>query len=865
MARAKVSFRGQTARKRQDGDCRAIVNLRPTREGIYKPVAPRRELKKLTRTYNHMFVHKGSTYENRIGIVGNKIYVNVEESNELLYQTVEVVNSIEQIGNLVILICDSTTNHLLWADGGYRFLGELPESPIISYSTDETSLSLTLKEGDGINEPYKDSKSWLGRVRATLYRTQELITNGGQDGVGTTHSAQGQYLFDAHIMQYAYRLYDGTLTKYSPPILLMPSTPISEIKRMTSAGMTEAMKVKTTGYRPIINAKAWYNSHWKDIIKSVDIFISPSLQMSSIERMIDPEDAKLTTEESRGKVLLVKQDKEHNLKSVEDCGTLYLLKSIPYESGTNNQTITLLRSKEEEDAIKNLQFGELLPVDTGSNHSLGAKVSYVYNNRLHLANIKTTLFNGYNPLFFSIDNAYNGSASLLRPAGGGTSIGRSWNEFTCYVTINLNGREEIVTSSYHSPTWISNFNVTSMISYPDIRAKRMKITAGSSLDEVVIICDVALTAHKYLNIAYHIDGDLKALGERYSIDSTTAPTPSPVIDYELNKLKVSSINNPFNYPNSNAYLIGNSEILTIASQAQKISEGSFGQYPLFLFTTTGIYSLQIGAGEVLYSNQVAPVSYETPVSKIIAETPYGIVFVSKRGLCNISGQQVELISDSIDQEHQYLKIHDNKIDEANYPDDEFEEYLSSVRNIIYNPYHDEIIISANKDYCYVYNIPTKSFWLSTEDIMGVVRNTFPELHIISSNALKTMGESREKSVRVAIITHPIDFGTPDIKKMERALLRGLLAKANVGEINSSKPIPKMLIGVYNSLDEVNFNMSRGIMLQQDGNYKDVDMGLMARTKSRYFLLVIAGTISEGSTISGVDFEIVEEYNNYKMR
>lgn len=878
MARVKIPFRGQTANKEQDGDCRTIVNLRPSRRGTYKPVPARQVLKNLTREYNHMFVHKGSTYENWIGVEANRIYVNVEEANEVVFETEEPINSIEQIGNVVVLVCASVTSYLLWVDGEYRFLGELPELPVFEVSiTDEVEMSLTYKAGGVVSsensEPVdiNSDEAKLHIISASkqvLYRTRELISKGGKDGSDVEHSAKGEYLYDAHIMRYAYRLYDGTVVKHSPPILLMPGEDITLIKRVVANIFPIPFltaKVYTYAYRPTLKADAWYNEDWKHIIKSVDVYLSPALNISSIENIIDLESYAWQIYGSNFIVKLIKQDKAEALRNITECGTLYLLKSIPYEKGVESQTITLLTDKQDEDAIKNIQFSELMPVDTGSNHKIGSKASYVYNNRIHLANIKTTFFKGFTAKSFAISTNYNGASSLVRPIGGGTSLVREWTDFEIAVTISVDGKDEVVITKY-TPRSGEKCNITSMISYPDPRAKRMRITAVEvGTNSVAVLCDVALVEHKYLNVAYHVDGDLKPIGERYELGGKSVNTTDEIISYEYSKLKVSAINNPFIYPNANTYQIGNDKILTLASQAQKISEGSFGQYPLYIFTTTGIYSLQIGQGEVLYSNQVAPVSYETPVSEIVAETPYGIIFISNRGLCSISGQQVELVSESIDQMHDYINIHDSDIVEVKWPDVEFEEYLANAKSIIYNPYHDELIItSADCEYNYVYNIPTQSFWLSTEDISVAVRNTFPELYVIGSNALKTMKESRDKSVRVAIITHPIDFGSSDIKRMQRALLSGLLVQANVGEINAPKP-KKMLVGVYNSLDEVNFNLSRGVMLQQDGSYKDLDLGLMARTKSRYFLVAIAGTINESSKVEYSEFELVEEYNNDKMR
>ena len=869
MARIKIPFRGQTANKMQDGDCRTIVNLRPSRQGVYQPVALRREMRKLTRKYNHMFVHKGSTYEHWIGIQSNKVYVDVEKSNEIMFQTSEPINSIEQVGNVVVLLCNSMTNYLLRTDGDYMFLGNLPELPAFSISIQDTiSKSITLKAGDGMDddnsadgsEAIREQRAkTLLRAKHTLYKTQELIANGGVDGEGTSHQAKGEYLYDAHILRYAYRLYDGTITKHSPPILLMPASEITMIKRMIRQKSAPTL-VHTEGYRPTLSADAWYNASWKHIIKSVDIYISPALNMSSIENIITVDEYLWEYIDHNEIVRLIKQDKARDLKSVEECGTLYLLKQIPYENGNRSVDITLLSAKEDADAIRNVQYNELMTVDTGSNHLVGAQNSYVYNNRIHLANIKTTMYKGHNLRYFAYTSTYNNS---------GTVVGFDWN-INVEVTLRIDGKEETVISKYKHQNPNTTFNITSMISYPDPRAVRMKIVGYVNFESQtsrIIFCDVPLTEHKYMNISYYLESTFKPIGHNYKIINNSEPPSSErqVTIYEKNKLKVSAINNPFVYPNANTYQIGNDKILALASQAQKISEGSFGQYPLYIFTTTGIYSLQIGQGEVLYSNQVAPVSYETPVSDIVAETPYGIIFISNRGLCSISGQQVTLISASIDQLHDYINIHDSDIVEKGWPDLEFEEYLANVKSIIYNPYHDEIIIiSSDSDYSYVYNIATQSFWLSTEDTLVSVRNTFPELYVIGSNALKTMKESREKSVRVAIITHPINFGTPDIKKMDRAMLRSLLLQTNVGEINAPTP-KKMLIGVYNSLDEVNFNLSRGVMLQQDGGYKNIDLGLMARTKSRHFIVAIAGTINEGSKIENIEFEVVEEYNNEKMR
>ena len=74
----------------------------------------------------------------------------------------------------------------------------------------------------------------------------------------------------------------------------------------------------------------------------------------------------------------------------------------------------------------------------------------------------------------------------------------------------------------------------------------------------------------------------------------------------------------------------------------RISEGQFGQFPLYILTTENIYALNVGQ-EVLYTTQ-SPVSNESPTSDVICQTPFGVIFIGKRGLYVINGQQVELLT-----------------------------------------------------------------------------------------------------------------------------------------------------------------------------------------------------------------------------
>ena len=49
------------------------------------------------------------------------------------------------------------------------------------------------------------------------------------------------------------------------------------------------------------------------------------------------------------------------------------------------------------------------------------------------------------------------------------------------------------------------------------------------------------------------------------------------------KIKVSEVNNPFVFDDKLTYVVGSGKILAMISNSIRISEGQFGQYPLYVF------------------------------------------------------------------------------------------------------------------------------------------------------------------------------------------------------------------------------------------------------------------------------------------
>jgi hypothetical protein len=239
-----------------------------------------------------------------------------------------------------------------------------------------------------------------------------------------------------------------------------------------------------------------------------------------------------------------------------------------------------------------------------------------------------------------------------------------------------------------------------------------------------------------------------------------------------------------------------------------------------------------------------------------------VVFTSARGICIISGQQVDLLSPQLQQPTRELILQtDAKLEgvlrNLQY---NFTDFLKAIENILYNPVENELIIHDKEaGFNYVYCFDSRQFYQSTEQFGSVVQNTFPDLLVIDSKTIKDYSKSQSPETHVSLITRPLLFGTPDIKRLDRMILRATL-------FNIQNPVEgktSLLVNYY-SLDGVNFRILRGIGLNSS-SWRDIDMGLFARSKFPQLMLAFAGVLDEKSEIRFVESEIEKEYQNTKMR
>jgi len=202
-----------------------------------------------------------------------------------------------------------------------------------------------------------------------------------------------------------------------------------------------------------------------------------------------------------------------------------------------------------------------------------------------------------------------------------------------------------------------------IVCYPDYRAYKIRYYYTNA-SVSYWLGDYDLLPNTAQNIAYYIPALTTTDGSNgmyypnilaLPTDPTTGnlmPTDNPADDsiiYDTNRMQVSEIFNPFVWPAINSYRFGqiHNVLIAISGVQQAMSDSAFGQYPLYIFSQQGIFTIQQGT-DVLYQS-IQPLNNEVLLNRnCLISISGAIVFGAKEGLRVISGSQVEELSTDVE-------------------------------------------------------------------------------------------------------------------------------------------------------------------------------------------------------------------------
>lgn len=670
--------------------------------------------------------------------------------------TIDTDSQTASIGNTLIITTSGGMKYVLWKNGAYKILGSIPEVSIKA-STTGTGYSYL---PDGYTED--DQKRAMGTLQPWLddyeiketdeYQSAEDEVMGLISGAFTKACKEKKFTCPFW-MRVALRMYDGSYTMISTPVLVLPTVRRAGFVRYTrkrNSGVSDYYnKEIDANYSCSVNVEIIVDSlsDYSDIIDKIVIFASDQVKtwgdgedpirgnsadiihydtldasgkyIKEAGRREDIEGT-YTGEDADGVVTTLKDGSQtvnyyyfptktysdsEIIEKLINTSVFYKIAEVPIDSEYIG-TLTDMELLMNDGVLENLTTQEQLPHDDYYGHcELIPGILYSFNGRLQIADIKRTPY-----------------------AGSGHFTSQESTDAVT-ATVKINGRSGVMYVSRKIYSY-RDYNPC-FFYYPDPNATDAYFMAdGWSSPH-----HVKLTRHPRLNGAYYFGYLPSSLLRREETGSYTLTGNEA--DYEEldTTVMTSEVNNPWVFNAEGDNTVGTGKIVGIVSNTRALSQGQFGQHPLIVFTTEGIYALGTNS-EGLYSTNY-PMSREVcNNSKSITPTDGAVFFTTEKGLMMMVGADISNVS------QQMMGKSDSFTPSTIYSghvkaDVSFHDFLEScVIAYDYRDYCLYLISGDGKGYFYVYDIKSGAITRQeSSTVYARVVNNYPD------NILQDTGNS----------------------------------------------------------------------------------------------------------------------------
>ena len=833
----------------KEGDLALSVGLVPE-DGAMQPVMPPAEVFQLEHGSRVMYIHKSSNYKHYI-VVNDKTVSWFTGAphvtpNPTVLRTFNEIYQITSIGNTLIVLADDGMHYFLWKgeNGSYKYLGtKMPECPISFGLQGEVVIDDKYLFNVKLVHDYAPSEGFSEFDEDEKKNITDKVLPFVNKFIADESVNKGRFIYPFFV-RYAYRLYDGTLAMHSSPVLMVATTGLAPQAAVVRGWGSEGeliwrnVFVNVLGVchkldYSVLNRSAINNlKEWGDIISSVDIFISKPIytydqngectqfsnsvigdglfsickhtnqkvseftypvryQKRYFEDLVSFTLSDSTSELSKPGVAYIKlPERSHESVRNDICSVsqFYLLKSIKLDNLQTERTVIPV----EGEYLKSILAREVMTDDYDSHDKLIPKYAFPYNSRLNVTNIRKELYADYNPIsMLSYTDGYIGGIAYNEEKATHDYL----RDTKIYFVIKQNGKEAIMGGyTCEVSGYYGSFHY---LYYPNIHATKAIIVQTSANGMVQDKYELPLEQHKFLNGAYYFSPD-------YPISSSISePVESSLYGRTIelpNKIYTSEVNNPFMFPVLGINTVGTGEIMAISSAVQALSEGQFGQFPLYAFTTEGVWALEVSSTGTYSAKQ--PVTREVCTSpESIVQIDKSVLFATNRGIMMLSGAHVECLSRSLESVHPFsleqIPNSDVIINAYNANVQSVEDNVTS-QDIKVLPFFDFIedcrmlfdythqhIIVYNKRvaYAYVFSLKSRMWGMMMSDIENSV-NSYPEaLAMDGYSRLVDFSKTDADKISAMLVTRPFKLDQINIlKTIDTIIQRGRMDKGHVSQI-----------------------------------------------------------------------------------
>lgn len=578
----------------------------------------------------------------------HKLYLDPGDGNYFELEDIGTLNSFQSLAwhnNTIIVYANNTSYYLQYkpnASGISTMLVFLPELTMPSVGIGESAAQIKISFTHGLIEtPDMPNQAFFDVLYAGFMKKYNEKREQGY-----AHGVTCFYL--------AFRLFDGSYVKHLGPFVwnigINKGNPVQAKAILVESNRYNWEMSMYLG-RPSITWDFQSNIAYQqyisaDLLQSIDVFMTRPMPLQDIfvtdyTKWITDTQAHTYTAPALP------------ITDVSDQANYYLVKSFAAAEITPLLTGSVISLK--DNLVSTIETLPIIPIDDFSNHKLIPGAHYMYNSRLHIGNINVLAGHLQNALFNWFTNS-SGNTPVTAVQGNETLRNlyhSSWQPYTgtLFDTINLyahtelivEGKQICVTQQLNYRVWSLTdqqtyyaVGIRPLLSYPDMRAVKITyLIRIPSIDNNYRILPMQpyyqadfripfyanLQKSNYNNFAYrkqpaaNIDTGLflpswlnlpsseLEYGDMEIFSMTTAHQSN--VFPNANRLQVSEVNNMFHFPSKQSYSIGNNNntIRAMCVAQQQMSESQFGEFPMYVFTDSGIYALSYGGGaEVLYSN-----------------------------------------------------------------------------------------------------------------------------------------------------------------------------------------------------------------------------------------------------------------------
>lgn len=793
------------------------------------------------------------------------------------------VNAVTAVGNILCFIGDEKTMYAYWKGNDYTSfdLSSLSYSATITnVKSEKCDVSTNL--GDDWDNAFETNRQFNNNVD-TSFKGASIIFNALDSLINKRLNEKGKEYFKYTVFGVlAIKLYDGVShINISNPFILAPEISFNKFiwyQEKKSVGTSTSLHTYT------INVSMDIPEGLEDLILGVDVYLSQP------ESFIDTE--KRTRGISRNNCFLWNS----KMASGVNCDAFqYLSEEDVYQSFENkNFYLSTSINKEKlgtDVPLKRvIQTEESISLEDFKRDTFGGKCTITYNNRLHIGNVKKTIYNAFDTDIISKRKVSNTQLSLNEYVDIDASDIATTN-YICDAVFKVSISENSIKRDiYHKGKL--QYPISPILAYPSTFATAMTIyfhlpkydkyysksvnlkpsdafgmsyyinisknrttpiatdrQSSSSLDNqgfggrVDTPKDEGSAEPSDYMYLYHDDAGLPAfmqvyrhkllkkdssggtpragsdgggsfgnqngtvISSQYHWDDTPIDTgdfteitkeeydaaASNVVSQKYitqhpNVIKVSEAENPLVFQSANSVQIGSSIISALAANTRPISEGQFGDAPLYAFTDEGVWVVMLSEAGTYQSRQ--------PALREICSNPKGILqiddavlFPTERGIMMQQGRESVCITEVLDDyPFNFLTVYSHSVKDKTYPnkllalggipeDDvkyvKFRRYLIEA-DMIYDYYDARIILfNPNYSYAYVYSLKSK-MWGTMHNVFNKRVNIYPDAYATDKEGKILNAYVKEPTDKVSyfLCSRPLTLGQEIHKTMFNCITSG---------------------------------------------------------------------------------------------